>query len=306
MKTTNALFAIASMASLFGCSSATNDPGSSDPNGEPTFTETAVHLNADGTKTVVSRTITMTEEKRQIALRDTPVAKVDQQVEPGVATTSEALSKDAGCAGASFWLYDQDNRTGNKICFMGTGTVHLADFKDCSPGQDPATCPTWAQGVGHHSYWAGSSSGHFQDQYSPCVAPTKYHCPDFKAYQISEFLSFCEAIKPDLNVGDNFCIPPNVSTDWSSPMTATGNVFTPGGAVTIQVLSSTSSVLFTLSATADSTGHVSKMIGDGFKGGIECQGNNCGSCSETIKMIDVTSGVSATAPSHVCYEPSKS
>jgi hypothetical protein len=308
MKTTHALLAIASISCLFGCSASTSDVASSEPVTEPTFTETAVHLNADGTATVTARTITMSDQKRQLALRDAPLeaTSVITPVESGVASSSAALSKDGGCAGSSFWLFDQNKRTGNKICFFGSGAVHLADFKDCSPGQDPATCPTWAQGVGHHSYWAGSATGHFQDRFSNCVAPSQYHCPDFKAFQASEFLSFCEAIKPDLNLADNTCIPPNASVDWSSPMTSSGSNFTPGGAVTVQVLSSTSSVLFTLSATADSSGYVSKLIGDGFKGGIECQGNNCGSCGETIKMIDVVSGVSATVASHVCYEANKS
>ena len=309
MKTTHALVALSFGAALFGCAATTDSSGSEvgSKDDEPTFTETSVRFDAEGTAVVVSRTVTLTEESKQVAARLSPVGAGLADKNSNVGTTSEALTKDAGCLTSSFWLYDKLNRTGNKICFSGTGVAHLADYKDCSPGQDPATCPTWAQNVGNHSYWAGNKSGHFQDRYPNCVNPSGYHCPDFKALQKSDFLTFCEAIKPDINISDALCISPTASTDFQSPMTASGSNFSPGGSVKFQVLRSDGTPLFSDTfQSADGTGHVSKLIGNGYKGGIPCQGNNCGSCGETVKLTDVTSGVSVTTPSHACFEPGKS
>ncbi len=311
MKTISVLCGLGLSVSLFAC----NAPVESESEGsEPeettsgeTFTETVVQLNDDGTQTITTRVIDQAEEDRQVALRDMTSAIDTSDLPDGVGHASSAIAtKDAGCAGASFWLYDQNNRTGNKICFTGVGAVKLSDYPDCSPGQDPATCPTWAQGVAHHSYWAGSSWGHFQERFPNCVNPDGYHCPDFGPYQISEFLSWCEAFKGYINLGDDSCVPPSVTVDWQSPMTASGYNFTPVGSVKIQVLSSNGSTVSTVTQTADSKGNVQKSLGMGYKDGIQCTGNNCGSCGETIKMTDVTSGVSASTPSHVCYEPSKS
>lgn len=312
MKTISVLCGLALTASMFGCNAPVeSDSQGSDPEetteGE-TFTETVVQLNEDGTQTVTTRIIDQAEEDRQVALRDMTAAVDAPDLPDGVGHASSAIAtKDAGCVGASFWLYDQLNRTGNKICFTGVGAVKLADYLDCNPGQDPATCPTWAQGVAHHSYWAGSSWGHFQERFPNCVNLAGYHCPDFAPYQASEFLSWCEAFKPYINLGDNTCIPPTVSVDWQSPMTASGYNFTPGGSVKIQVLNSNGVSLFSnMFQNADASGNLQRNMGMGYKDGIQCTGNNCGSCGETIKMTDVTSGASASTPSHVCYEPSKS
>src|SRR5579862_6374904 len=71
---------------------------------ETVFRETAVMLSPDGTYEVHEGTVTAGVER----------AENDRRDRGGITPDTD---QDPNCATSSFWLYDQPNRTGNRICF---------------------------------------------------------------------------------------------------------------------------------------------------------------------------------------------
>jgi hypothetical protein len=68
-----------------------------------------------------------------------------------------AAALDTSCAGASFWIYDGYNQTGDIICFSGPAYDYTGDFYSPQGG-------TW---YNHSkSYWAGSHAWAYFDSYS--------------------------------------------------------------------------------------------------------------------------------------------
>jgi hypothetical protein len=111
---------------LFVLAAACGNPAPADPDAAPApdpttvvadtdvFTETVVTLQPDGTSSTVARPITAAEE-RAIAAR----------IGTAHGTAEPLIQQDPSC-GSGFWLYDQPNYVGNRICFTGAGTAALA------------------------------------------------------------------------------------------------------------------------------------------------------------------------------------
>jgi hypothetical protein len=133
---------------------------------DPTYTETAVRLNADGTQTVTTRTITLSEELRENTARD---RLANQAGVPAVGTerigtaSEEVITQNTSCPGSSFWLYDQVNRVGNKICYSGTGNIDLSNQYYCPAGS--IYCSLWNDIK--KSYYSGVDSGFFSESDGP-------------------------------------------------------------------------------------------------------------------------------------------
>jgi hypothetical protein len=135
--------AVLSFVLLAGCGAdQSNMPGPGE------VTETAVHLNPDGTETVTTRII------KEGATSG--VKSVD-----GLA---QRIGSDSACAAADMWLYDGTNLTGNRICFFGAGTVQLGNYQRlaCFRSGFNWTCAylNWGQAV--RSYYSGNSGGYFR------------------------------------------------------------------------------------------------------------------------------------------------
>jgi hypothetical protein len=83
------------------------DPAATSPvPDETTFHETIVTFAADGTATSTDHVITAGEERAENAARARGVAPL--------------TARDGTCASTSFWLYDRQDYTGNRICFAAT------------------------------------------------------------------------------------------------------------------------------------------------------------------------------------------
>jgi hypothetical protein len=111
--------------------------------GEALVSETVVSVDAEGKEQVTSRLITQAEADRVLAAR---VAR-QQAAAAGVGEAQEALTTDTGCAGASLWLQDGTNQSGNRICFARSVPVN-----------DGASLSSYcrlrhASGSGIYSYW---------------------------------------------------------------------------------------------------------------------------------------------------------
>ena len=278
------IIGIALSATLTGCLA---NPDAEHDSLDPTYTEMAVHLNADGTRTVTTRTITLSEELRENAEREGRYVHTDPQgVESAdLGTASAALVADAGCASASFWLYDQVNRTGNKVCFSGTGVADLHDYSTCAPGTPPYQCISIASLK--KSYWAGTYSGYFQGSTAPtCVAPSVGHCTAFSTNQASNTLTSCENSNTRLNIGP-YCRSPTVSQVGQSPMGGQGYLFTVGGSVKGEIFNG-AVLKSTQTGIADANGSVSIGFGNPMVYG------SAASCGETLKFTDVATGLTAT------------
>jgi hypothetical protein len=115
------------------------------------FTETGLALDPHGALIAVSRSITAGEER----------AQADARAHLAAGEAVPRIARDSTCAGASFWLYDRTDYTGNRVCYAGAGTwVRLESYRlMCHFGASGAICtPVWLETVG--SFWAGSSPGH--------------------------------------------------------------------------------------------------------------------------------------------------
>jgi hypothetical protein len=89
---------------------------------DPTyFTETSVHVDANGARHVSSKHVTAEEiaSANQARLRAVELEKAGIE-----------FSQDPACAVTSLWIFDQANQAGNKICFSGPGTDALEPYCD--------------------------------------------------------------------------------------------------------------------------------------------------------------------------------
>jgi hypothetical protein len=110
MKTLRTI-ALASL--LTACVGAPDEDTAAPAGDEPVYTETVVHV--ENGKLVVDdqREITRSQELASNAQKAALAA--------GDTRTAYDAAVDSSCAATSLWLYDQPNRTGNKLCFSGTG-----------------------------------------------------------------------------------------------------------------------------------------------------------------------------------------
>lgn len=161
MKASLISFALASTLAL-GCSAAGPDGTPISGEGDATITRTIVRLNADGTETVHQVQITEAQQRADVAAREaatTPGATTPHAGEK-VGTTSEAITTDDGCGGASMWLFDGTNLTGNEICFIGAGTANLKSYIR-QVFYAPRLPTHWNLAV--RSYYAGNEAGDFRN-----------------------------------------------------------------------------------------------------------------------------------------------
>ena len=106
---------------------------------------TSVKHEADGT----------TSEKT-VWLSADELATLDSQREhlAALGSSGAAPAFDGTCAGASMWIYDNSNQTGNRICFAGPASVdNLASY--AAPGGG-----TWATKT--KSCWGGAYNAWFR------------------------------------------------------------------------------------------------------------------------------------------------
>jgi hypothetical protein len=138
---------------------------------ETVFDEIAVIVSPDGTLRTTSGTITAGVERAQAA------ARARGGVEP-------LEDQDPTCLGASFWLYDRADQTGNRICFSGRGGVALASFLDLECSNHWCFRGNWQLSSG--SYYAGTESGYLQENVSPSGGGGGggFHQPDAGAVEI--------------------------------------------------------------------------------------------------------------------------
>jgi len=289
MKTVGIICGIALTATLAGCLSG---PDTDSGDSEPMFTQTAVHLNADGTETVVTRSISAGELRRQQAERALatqgaspdgahPTADAD-----GVGTAAEAFTVDASCASASFWLFDQADQYGDVICFSGEGIVDLSKYSPCAPGTPPYLCLSWVSAK--KSYYSGTYGGNFQSggSMTSCLAQNVAADCKFGVYNRHDTLtSTCEAPARYLNIGP-MCWMPSASVDSSNPIGVDGYDFTPHGVVKVELLKNGADLYTPAHVTADASGHVSYGYGN-----PPYTGNH--GCGESIRLTDVASSLTA-------------
>jgi hypothetical protein len=126
------------------------DPLSADD--QPTISRTVVVLSPDGTPTISTDFITPAAQRAESAARAAAQARP-----PGAQPRDIAV--DGSCGASSLYIYDQPNRTGNEICFVGGGETFLSQYPRtfCTP--TACYTSTWQGAV--RSYWAGVQSGYF-------------------------------------------------------------------------------------------------------------------------------------------------
>jgi hypothetical protein len=116
------------------------------------FTDTVVVMGSDGSIDVRGPfSITAGEQRAQNELR--------RAVEAGEAEAPVAsLVEDVSCSGQAFWLYARTDWTGNRVCFLGTGSVRLDTYDDyVTINHRKYYAGTW--GISSGSYWPGAEYG---------------------------------------------------------------------------------------------------------------------------------------------------
>lgn len=167
MNKTIAAMALGMMA-MAGCASESALEGeSTGDEGAALITETVVSVDAEGKEVVTSRLITQAEADRQVRARLSPVGPA--AAGEGVGEAQQAITADGGCAGASLWLQDGPNQTGNRICFARSLPTNdgasLSSY--CRTGHLVPGYPryswvcdsSWSGAV--RSFWAGADNGTF-------------------------------------------------------------------------------------------------------------------------------------------------
>jgi hypothetical protein len=120
-------------------------------------TRTVVHLNEDGTRSVMQHSVTVAEQRGELA--------ANQQLEEHDLGQSQEMDGvpdppvlDPGCPWYSLKLFDAPGYTGNYICFTGNGYVNLADYcRSVRCGGRLCICNGWNGAV--RSYWSGNNTG---------------------------------------------------------------------------------------------------------------------------------------------------
>jgi hypothetical protein len=156
-------------------------PAIESENAPETILRTIVRLNSDGTQTVTRVSITVEQQRADVARRGrieervsrgTPLAEAIAletshaagRVETaGEGTVAQGIWQDTDCVSASMWMFSGPTFTGYEICFSGPGAVTLSDylmypwtcrFRSCNDGPR-----YWGGGV--HSYYSGTLGGYF-------------------------------------------------------------------------------------------------------------------------------------------------
>ena len=161
-----------------GCSDSADSQTS-----DVTYIETIVHRHADGSETITTRPVTLSEELRENAAREKGAGQesLHSGSSASLGTISEAISIDDGqCPGSDLWVYDQPNRLGNRICFHTDpidypfgSSVSLVNYCRGINYCYNYCCNPWAGAV--RSYWPGSDTGSF-------ASSATSHCRTFASW----------------------------------------------------------------------------------------------------------------------------
>jgi hypothetical protein len=158
--------------------------------------------------------MTAAEMARQVAERKTSEARFGPTQAEGL--TTESLAGDPGCAESDDWLFDQPNRSGNRLCIglapgVSTDWVDLSDFFWFSCFWPTPSCRgTWTGkvqsvygGSAQHGYWWGSApNGNPSFDWAPGPGPAPLYPPysinnldpSFVAWGIQDGRSFHEYV----------------------------------------------------------------------------------------------------------------
>jgi hypothetical protein len=147
---------------LGGCLAADEQVDEAEPDAaeEEVFTATTVDLDQGGI-IVAQRTFTRAEQLEN-------KRRAEKLAREGLGSSADAISQDTDCLtpapyyGANLLrLWDDENYTGNVLCFAGVGIANLADY--CRP-TPPFTClDNWVGEV--RSFKTGSYSAEFDDEF---------------------------------------------------------------------------------------------------------------------------------------------
>ncbi len=107
-------------------------------------------------------------ERGHVVVEVTPITLAQEEIENAARTdrdpSVQSIVQDAGCGNSSFWLYDQFNGTGNRICFVAGGEsldfAYIPRKWRCYNGQ----CQAYAYwNLNYGSYWPGVNAGELND-----------------------------------------------------------------------------------------------------------------------------------------------
>jgi hypothetical protein len=143
---------------------------------EALYTTTVVTFAEDGTQQVRTFTQTAAEHEAEIAAREDFIAGVPPVHgaldEGDVGNAREPIMIDS-CGSDSLWIYDTNNTTGNRLCYIGAGRVDVRTVvHDCisDPIDHHAICRYWDSSA--RSIWAGSSDGWMRATYWDSASET--------------------------------------------------------------------------------------------------------------------------------------
>ena len=191
LRSARSLLKLASLAALAlpatACMMDAEEPGDLDADvavEAEVFTRTIVTLHDDGTETIELRDVTLEEQLGDQHLRQLRLGGQHD----GLGTTSDAITKDSGCAGSAIWIFDQVNLTGNEICFVGGGVVDLNNY--CRTSSNNLCFDRWSYDV--RSYWAGVDMGLFSIGSGFTCGSGQGTCSNFTQYEKVTTADSCE------------------------------------------------------------------------------------------------------------------
>jgi hypothetical protein len=193
------VFFVGALAATVGCAGPESPESEASPQEEETFTLTSISANEDGTRTIVERSITASQQRAMIAERARTLGlAVDEAESPaeGLGVDRSAIHFDSSCPPAALWMFSRINLTGDQVCLIGTGTLDgltTMGAWECHlpPWENFWKCATYGHGLS--SYWAGANPGAFQ----PYDAVEWWEFEWFNAWQLVNY----SGDKPKIAVG---------------------------------------------------------------------------------------------------------
>jgi len=161
---------------IAGCDAAGDGPEEASGGDQTLVSRTIVLVSPDGTNTIVEETVTVAQQRAEIAARKRAVKDGTWRARPGTATNATLLPDGVEAIGSALarascddpavsWLFSGPALTGSQLCLMGAGTAQLDSYLlSCGPiSKTPpfAQCTGWKGHVG--SYWVGASGAFRKD-----------------------------------------------------------------------------------------------------------------------------------------------
>lgn len=264
--------AVVALAS--GCSGGT-DAAAPPAESDGTISRTVVHLHGDAPPEVVTTRISAEIAAAEVEARAARAASgVDVHANE---LAPQGITNDTSCAGASLWINDGANQSGNRICFYGSGQADLSSF--CHISFRGACLSSWAGAA--RSYWAGSDpSGYFNHYASPPPSGAPDCEEFFLEYARIDTALPCTQKANYVKLGSDFWAelfgrpvvappsnpnPPSIYIDVPNAPGGDAHVTPSSAALTVHVGANDS---FLLNAVADNPGGVASIAYDLFDGEI--------------------------------------